>query len=194
MTDPIKWILTVYVSVTAVTFINTSLEVMSYLLSPTLEGVFLAAILELPVLFTPDSRRSSTTCVRRYWPSSWFMVVPPFFRISTASLIHLLCLSCSVPMTFASFQPITWLVSTTWSVMADLCTVDCDALRLARVLTVLLTFSASVLCSSRRVPNFLPVSPTYSPILRSTKFWTSSNVDYKTRIFSKNTTRMKDKT
>ena len=31
----------------------------SYLLSPTLDGVLLVVILELPVRFTPDSTRSS---------------------------------------------------------------------------------------------------------------------------------------
>ena len=97
---------------------------------------------------------SSKICERWYWYSSLFMVVPLFFLISTASFNHLLNLSCSVPITFASPHPMTWLCSTTWSVMADLCTVLSDSFLPALVVTVLLTLLTSALCSSRCVPNF----------------------------------------
>ena len=49
-----------------------------------------------------------------------FMVLPLLFLISIASLIHLLYLSSSVPKTFACSQPMTWLLSAKWPVIADL--------------------------------------------------------------------------
>ena len=52
----------------------------------------------------------------------------------------------------------TWFLSTIWSVMADLCVVVSDSFRLALVMTLLQTFCTSALCSSKWVPNFLPVS------------------------------------
>ena len=154
-----------YVSITTVIFINTRWQVMSYW---WLTLVWIPApILELPVDFPfsfgdfleDEISNSSKICERWYRPSSLFMVVPLFFLISTASFTHLLNLSCSVPITFASPHPMTWLCSTTWSVMADLCTVLSDSFLPALVVTVLLTLLTSALCSSRRVPNFLPVSP-----------------------------------
>ncbi len=48
------------------------------------------------------------------------MVLPCRFLISIASFTHLLYLSSSMPTTLASSQPITWFLSTAWSVMADL--------------------------------------------------------------------------
>ena len=110
----------------------------------------------LPVGFF---RRSSNTWDRLYCPSSLFMVVPCCL-IFTASLIHRLYLSASLPKILASSQSMMWSFSITWSVMADLLTADCDASLLALVRTFTHALSASALCSSRRLPNFLPVSPT----------------------------------
>ena len=91
---------------------------------------------DLPVGCFPGDffiNSSSKTCERKYCPSSLFMMASPLFLISIASLIQRLYRSCSVPITFASFQPMTWLCSTTWSVTADLWTVDNDSFRAALV-------------------------------------------------------------
>ena len=88
------------------------------------------------------------------------MVLSPFFQILMASLIHLLYLLLSVPKTFASSRPMTWFVSTIWSVIADLFTLDNDTFLPILVTTVLLAWSASFLCSPNLMPNCLPVSPT----------------------------------
>ena len=89
---------------------------------------------------------SSKACERKYWPSSLFIAVPPFFLImliAIASLIQHLYLSCSVPMILASPHPITWFLSTTWSVIADLWVVINDSFLPALVVTVPLTLFTS---------------------------------------------------
>ena len=81
--------------------------------------------------------------------SNWFS---PFF-------IQRLNLSCSVPMILAYPLLITWFLSTTWSVIAELWTVVSDSFLPALVVTLSLTFSTSDLCSSHLVLNFVSVSP-----------------------------------
>ena len=98
-------------------------------------------------------------------------MVAPLFLISFASLTHLLYLFCSMPMTLALSHPMTWFCSTTWSVTADMWTVDSDSFLLALVNTDLLTLSTSVLRSLNRVPNLRPVSPMYSRLQLLAQFF-----------------------
>ena len=78
------------------------------------------------------------------------------FLISIASLTQRLYLSVSVPMTSSSPQSMIWILSTTWSVMADICVVERDSFRPALVITFLHTFSTSVVCSSNGYQIFSP--------------------------------------
>ena len=87
------------------------------------DDCLLAMFLVLPVDLSIGCfliKISSKICGRNYCPLHLFMVVPPFFLIARASFIQHLNLSCSVSMILASPHPMTWFLSTTWSVIADL--------------------------------------------------------------------------
>ena len=109
-----KHLLCVYVSAISCCLNHHCDETVDCLLA-----MFLVLPVDLPI-WCFLIKISSKMCGRKYCPSSLFMVVPPFFLIAIASFIQRLNLSCSVPMIFASPHPITWFLSTTWSVIADL--------------------------------------------------------------------------
>lgn len=105
--------------------------------------------------------RLSYTWERWYAPSSLFIDVVLRLIANASRICRRLSLS-SLATILASCQFGTWLLSTIWSVMADLWwSPDVEA-RVARVLTPLQCSVTSVVCSLSLVPNFLAVSPMYA--------------------------------
>ena len=88
-----------------------------------LEGCHLAVDF-LPADFSNSSLRMRWS---KYRLPSQPIVPSILFLISIASLIHLLYLPCSMPITFTFLHPMMWFFSTTWSVTADLWIVDSNS-------------------------------------------------------------------
>ena len=116
----------------------------------------------LPLLGSCLGKHAIPHVTQSICPSSRVMTAV-VFRIHMASLIHLSFLLHSLSITFVPSQSMMQLFLSTWSVIADLCSITIDTLFCSLVNRLVVMFSISFLCSSSFVPNVLPVLPIYSP-------------------------------